>query len=106
MKITALKGNFGSLEYYVAMLDAAELAPVFNPFYQSAEKAIKDGTDNAYSRAQRLLDMPHVRKIVKYLSRSIRFFSSPSAACRMKIHYQSSFQPSCRNDTLKWKKRR
>jgi DGQHR domain len=83
MKLTAFKGNFGSLNFYVAMMSASELAPTFTPFFTSAEQALKDGSDNAYTRAQRLLDMPHVRKIMKYLSRSIRFFSSPSAACKV-----------------------
>lgn len=84
MKLLAFKGKSGMLDFYSAMMNTEELTAVFTPFFEKAEAAIKSGQDNAFSRAQRLLDMPHVRKIVSYLSREIRFCASPSAACVVK----------------------
>lgn len=84
MKTFAFKGKSGMLDFYTTVMNADELTEAFTPFFNNAESAIKSGEDNAYSRAQRLLDMPHVRKIVNYLSREIRFCASPSAACLVK----------------------
>ena len=84
MKAFAFKGKSGILEFYSVMMNADELTRAFTPFFDKAEKALKSEESNAFSRAQRLLDMPHVRKIISYLSRDIRFCASPSAACVVK----------------------
>lgn len=80
MKLTAFKGRTGFLDFYVSMMYSSQLSPVFNSFFSQAELAVSTGEDSAYERAQRLLNMPHVRKILKYMDRDVRFFSSPSAA--------------------------
>ncbi len=77
--ITAFLGQFGKFSTFTTSINCRVLGNMFGPYYaQQAEEA-----EDPLLRAQRVLDMGHVRKINAYLDRSVRAFGSPIATARV-----------------------
>ena len=79
MKFYAFAGRSGCFDTYTLSVKAEQLAPMFENYYEKARN--KD--TSPHDRAQRLIDMAHVRRILSYLDRPVRAFGSPVATGRV-----------------------
>lgn len=81
MRFYAFKGRSGRLTTFTTCVNSSGLPALFDGYFELASKASEI---NPLDRAQRVLDMAHVAKIKRYLSRSISVFASPVATATIK----------------------
>ncbi|MDH0477464.1 DNA sulfur modification protein DndB [Aeromonas caviae] len=77
-RIIAFKGSFGRFDTYTCSVSTQDLPAMFAAYYEGIEHE-----SDPQLRAQRALDMLHVKRIVNYLDRSVRAFGSPIATARV-----------------------
>lgn len=77
-RIIAFQGTFGRFDTFTTSLRTQALPDIFQDYFEG----IVDVND-PQQRAQRALDMAHVKKIVGYLDRTVRAFGSPIATARV-----------------------
>lgn len=75
MQLYAFAGKSGCFNTYTASVKAEQLGAMFANYYELA----KNKDTSPHDRAQRLIDMAHVRRIISYLDRPVRAFGSPVA---------------------------
>ncbi|MDH1451792.1 MULTISPECIES: hypothetical protein [Aeromonas] len=77
-RIFAFKGTFGQFETYTGSIPTQRLGAMFSAYFADALDA-----NDPMLRAQRVIDMGHVRRINGYLDRSVRAFGSPIATAKV-----------------------
>lgn len=78
IRIVAFKGTFGRFDTFTSSVSTRALGEIFADYYAGIAEA-----EDPQMRAQRALDMAHVRKIMSYLDRSVRAFGSPIATAKV-----------------------
>ncbi|WP_323946824.1 DNA sulfur modification protein DndB [Aeromonas hydrophila] len=77
-RIHAFKGRFGKFDTYTSSVSTQVLPEMFRDYFENAVLE-----EDPQMRAQRALDMAHVKRILSYLERSVRAFGSPVATAKV-----------------------
>ncbi|HDX8426123.1 DNA sulfur modification protein DndB [Aeromonas veronii] len=78
IRIHAFKGRFGCFDTYTSAVSTQVLPEMFRDYFENAVQE-----EDPRMRAQRILDMSHVKRIVAYLDRNVRAFGSPVATAKV-----------------------